>query len=271
MNRQRGLLLCEAFAVALLGSSSLAASSQATELRLAFSSRKPATRAAMTIHIRYTKPGDPSAKPPPIRRFQLDAPIGTGFGISTVPACKASDAELMLAGPRACPTGSTIGGGTIRVVTGFGPPFDPFDSPTPVFNDGNGWLEVSQDPSRTVTIAVTRLAVSGSRVSGKIGAAPGGPPDGETAVSTVDLSFPVSTGYVTTPPTCPRSARWTTAGTFGFGDGTTQVVRADTPCSRIRRQTTPRQRVRQVCRSRSGRPGRRSGGGGGGGCNTRRS
>src|SRR5690242_8570591 len=101
----------------------------------------------MTLHIHYTKPGDPNAKPSPIRKLRLDAPAGTVFHSSTVPACKASDTEVQALGPSACPSSTRIGGGPIVVITGFGPPFDPFVSPTPVFNDGNGWLEVSQTPS----------------------------------------------------------------------------------------------------------------------------
>jgi hypothetical protein len=69
-------------------------------------------------------------------------------------------------------------------------------------------------------------------VSGPIGAAPGGPPDFETAVKGVDLSFPASTGYVSTPPRCPDGGKWTATGTFGFADGTTHVVSDDTSCIR---------------------------------------
>ena len=248
---------------ALLIAGSLAANSQATVIGLRFSSKKPGTNTGMTLHIRYTKPGDPNAKPSPIRKFQLDAPAGTVFHSSEVPACEASDAEAMLLGPSACPGASRIGGGTITVITGFGKPFDPFVSPTPVFNDGTGWLEISQTPSTpAITIAVTRLTVTGSRVSGPIGASPGGPPDYQSAVSTVDLSFPASTGYITTPPTCPAAGRWVTTGTFTFADGTTQVVRGDTPCTtadrpdRIHASVRPRraragQRVRIHVRLRS--------------------
>jgi hypothetical protein len=217
------------------------ASSSASELRFDFSSQAPGSSTAMSLHIRYTKTGgDPNDKPSPIRSFQLDAPAGTTFRTAKVTACEASDAQVMLQGPDACPSASRLGGGTVTVVTGFGPPFDPFVSPTPVYNDGKGWLEISQTPSSpAVTIAVTRLAVSGSRVSGPIGSSPGGPPDGQSAVSAVDLSFPASTGYISTPPSCPASGKWVATGTFGFADGTTQVVSGETPCTRPTRPTRP--------------------------------
>jgi Ca2+-binding RTX toxin-like protein len=216
--------------VAVLVSTSLPASSHATEIGLQFASQEPATNTAMTLHIRYTKPGDPNAKPSPIRRIQIDAPTGTVFNGAKVPSCHASDAEVMALGPSACPSDSQIADGTIVVITGGGPPFDPFNSPTPVFNDGNGWLEVSQASSTPATIAVTRLGVTGSRISGNIATAPGGPPDFESAVSTVDLSFPAASGYVTTPQICPAVGEWITTGTFTFADGRTLIVQGDTPC-----------------------------------------
>jgi hypothetical protein len=196
----------------------------------------------MELHLAYTNPADPSAKPPPIRELVIDAPAGTKFDASAPVVCEASDAELMASGPGACPPESRIGGGTIVVSTGFGAPFDPFASPTPVFNDGRGWLEVSQDPSGSSTIAITRLAVTGHRISGQIAATPGGPPDFQTAVSTVDLGFPAATGYVTTPPRCPRDGRWKTTATYRFGDGSSEVVSDETPCAG--RQTAIRARVR---------------------------
>ena len=226
---------------AFFATGSLAATGQASDVALHFSTKAPGVGTAMALHIRYTKPGDPNAKPPPIRRVQIDAPAGTIFHSSTVPACKASDAEAMLLGPAACPSASRIGGGPIVVITGFGSPFDPFVSPTPTFNDGKGWFEISQTPSNpSVTIAVTRGTITGSRITENVAPAPGGPPDGQSAVSTVDLSFPRSTGYITTPPTCPATGRWVTTGTFGFADGSTQTARGDTPCTPGRPVTTKR-------------------------------
>jgi hypothetical protein len=249
---------------ALVIAAVLPPSGHASSLVLQFSSKAPKSSTAMTLHIRYTKTGgDPNTKPSPIRRFQLDAPAGTAFHTTQVPACEASDAEVMLSGPGACPSASRIGGGTVTVITGFGQPFDPFVSPTPVFNDGKGWLEVSQTPSDpAITVAVTRLTVTGSRVSGPIGASPGGPPDGQSAVSAVDLSFAASTGYITTPPTCPASGKWVATGTFTFADGTTQVVTGDTPCTSPRPgprpSPNPRPAIHASVRPRRVRAGRRA-------------
>jgi hypothetical protein len=217
-----------------------AMTAEASELAVEFGTRKPARTTSLNLFIRYTQPDDPQAKPPAIRHLEIDFPAGTRFHSDRVAACKASDADAMARGPAACPAASRIGGGPIRVITGFGPPFDPFDSPTPTFNDGNGWLEISQDPSKSVTVAVTRATVSGSRLTEDVAAVPGGPPDWMSAVSTVDLTFPEDTGYVTTPPTC-RGGGWVTSAKFEFGDGTTQYARDTTPC-RKRRAARKRKR-----------------------------
>ena len=204
--------------------------SVASELRLDLTAKRPGVVTGMNLDIRYARPNDPGGKPPAIRRLIIDAPAGTSFDRSATPICEASDSEAMLQGPSACPPQSRLAEGEVTVITGFGPPFDPLVSPTPVFNDGRGWLEISQEPSSQATIAVTRLEVSGNRIQGDIAAAPGGPPDGESAVSSAVLRFPAATGYVTTPPACPPSGKWVAVGRFTFSDGSGEVVRSEDEC-----------------------------------------
>lgn len=217
---------------AALASVTVAVDAHASSVSLRFAARTPAKQSTMRLFLRYTRPGQPGAKPSPIRRLVIDAPAGTRFHSASFPSCGASDAEVMADGPAACPAASRIGGGPITVLTGFGKPFDPFVSPTAVFNDGRGWLEVSQTPDEPRrTIAVTRLTVNGRRISGDIAATPGGPPDGQSAVSTVDFSFGARR-YITTPPGCPKTRRWVTKAGYTFADGRTEAVRGTTPCVR---------------------------------------
>ena len=224
-----------AVAAALIALAALAADGWASSISLRFAARTPGKASTMRLVLRYTKPGKPGAKPSPIRRLVIDAPAGTAFHGARFPSCEATDEELMADGPGACPAASRIGGGPITVVTGFGKPFDPFVSPTAVFNDGRGWVEVSQTSSEPrATIAVTRLAVAGRRISGDIAATPGGPPDGQSAVSTADLAFGARR-YITTPPRCPRTRSWVTKARFTFADGRTEAVRGTTPCTRSRK------------------------------------
>ena len=214
---------------------------KASEIEMDFSAQRPGSATAMTLDIRYRRGGDgPQDKPPAIRALRIDAPVGTRFDRAATPTCEADDNTVMLEGPSACPRESRLGIGEVTVVTGFGSPADPIVSPTPVYNDGSGWLEISQDPSRSFTIAVTRLRVDANRISGSIAAAPGGPPDGESSVSRALLRFPADTGYVTTPSSCPPSGKWEVVGRFTFSDGTTEVARGVDRC--VRPPKTPRGR-----------------------------
>lgn len=221
-----------AFAAMTIATPAAAATASPSNFSLGFARRTPGEMTAMTLRITYRQPGQPNAKPPAIRHLVIDAPRGTVFHTSTVPACQASNAELMALGARGCPSDTQVGSGPVTVITGFGPPVDPFTVTTPTFNDGVGWVEASEIPTgpTSVTAAVTRLSITGNRLVESVGAVPGGPPDGRSAVRTVDLVFPVSTGYITTPPTCPASGRWVTTATFQFYDGTTQHARSSTPC-----------------------------------------
>ncbi len=38
--------------------------------------------------------------------------------------------------------------------------------------------------------------------------------------------------YMRTPPSCPKSRRWTTAARFTYVDGSTETFRSHTPCRR---------------------------------------
>src|SRR2546423_12553210 len=110
MNRRRGM---GTLGCTLLASASLAAAAHASTIAIEFGATQPDSNTAMTLRIHYTKAGDPNAKPSPIRELQIDAPTGTVFHSSTVPACTAGDAEVMARGPSACPSASRIGTGTV--------------------------------------------------------------------------------------------------------------------------------------------------------------
>jgi hypothetical protein len=68
--------------------------------------------------------------------------------------------------------------------------------------------------------------------------APGGPPDGESAVRSIDFQIPVRTAagrsLITTPPACPVAGEWKTTATFGFADGSHDSVTSASPCKRGR-------------------------------------
>jgi hypothetical protein len=186
----------------------------------------------MSLHIVYRDPSDPEAKPPPIRHIQIDAPSGIRFDTAAVPVCTATDDEIQLLGRRACPAESRVGGGTLTVIEGFGPPIDPVITDAVIFNGGTEIIETfSPHGADAPVVAIDRITISGSTLVGNPPAEPGGPPDGQTAVREIDFTFPVATAFVVTPTTCPPDGHWRTNATFVFADETTQRASSTTPCA----------------------------------------
>lgn len=207
------------------------ASAQPSDFALGVANRTPASRTALTLHIVYRDPANPKGKPSPIRHLVINLPPGASINLEAVARCTASDQEIMAMGPGACPPTSRVGSGTLTAITGFGPPLDPFLTDVTIFNSAQGWVEIVQDHQTQATLATDRIKVNGSTVTGNPPSTPGGPPDGETAVRAIDFTFPASSGYVTTPPSCPPNDLWTSTAAFTFADGSTQHVQSAAPCS----------------------------------------
>src|SRR3954467_11127780 len=148
----------------------------------------------------------------------------------------ASDDELSTRGSDACPAETELTLGTLVGTTGFGPPVDPLVGDDHVFNGPDQIIEVITFPGNSQAPAFARLKIQGSTLPAPPPMLPGGPPDGETAVRSIDFEIPVRTGaggrtFITTPPSCPAGGRWSSAGTFGFADGTSDRVVSATPCA----------------------------------------
>jgi hypothetical protein len=207
------------------------ASAQPSDFALGVANRTPASATALTLHIVYRDPANPQGKPSPIRHLAINLPAGTLIHVGSVAGCTASDEAIMAMGPGACPPASRVGSGTLTAITGFGPPIDPFLTDVSIFNTGQGWLEIVQDHQTHATLAADRIKANGSTLTGNPPSTPGGPPDGESAVRTIDFTFPASSGYVTTPPSCPSSEVWMSTAAFTFADGSIQHVQSAAPCS----------------------------------------
>src|SRR2546423_3613723 len=89
----------------------MAGTSPAGEFQLTFTSRQPSTATGMILHEVFLNPSNWAAKPSPVRRTVLQLPHGSVLDGAAIPACTASDAELMLLGPGGCPAASRIGQG----------------------------------------------------------------------------------------------------------------------------------------------------------------
>ena len=218
-------------ALCCLAAPAAAVADERADFSFRFGKRAPAKQTPATAHIVY-KPAPGQSKPSPIRRVVLDLPRRTGIR-RDLPRCTASDEQLRLQGRGACEEGSLVGSGWLTAVTGFGPPVDPVPTDLWLFNSPEGLLELVQSDGQDATLAVERGRLNRTRLVFEPPTTPGGPPDGETAVS--EIHWEIAGGrnaWLTTPPRCPRRRTWRSTGTFTFADGVTEVVRAATPCRR---------------------------------------
>jgi polyvinyl alcohol dehydrogenase (cytochrome) len=75
-------------------------------------------------------------KPSALHSETLSLPPGARFDGQAVPACHASDDQIHLLGPAACPRSSEVGSGTLQ--TAMGTPVDPETADVTIFNWGRG-------------------------------------------------------------------------------------------------------------------------------------
>jgi hypothetical protein len=228
-----------ALAIGAAGFAAAAAPASAEPGRLAdfglrLSSTAPGTPTGTTVHILLHRENDPDAKPSPLRTAVLKLPDGLRFDSTAVPICTATDDELRALGSDACPEETKLTVGEFSAILGFGPPFDPLKGDDHVFNGDNQLIEVITAPDASASPAFDRLTIDGSTLTAHPPKAPGGPPDGESSVRSLDFEIPVRAAdgksLITTPPACPASGRWTTSATFGFADGSRDTVASVTPC-----------------------------------------
>lgn len=200
-------------------------SSAAGDFSFQFSSTQPGEPTGLEFRQLYKNPNDPNAKPSPVRRFLFAAPPGSVFDGSAVPVCNATDQEFQQMGKAACPAESVVGEGFITVMTGM-PGEQPFPLDTTVFNSGDGIVELFTEQGTGIFLSIERPEFRGANAfeDTDIAPTPGGPPDFQSAAREAYIEFPVSRGadgrsFITTPPECPASKRWTARFEWTNGDG----------------------------------------------------
>jgi hypothetical protein len=77
-----------------------------------FTASTPATPTGLGWSSTYHAAGDAGAPPPPMKKMVFYPPAGFHYDTSVPGRCTASDAELSLRGPAACPADSRLGDGT---------------------------------------------------------------------------------------------------------------------------------------------------------------
>jgi len=230
------------------------------DLRL---SERPAGLTGMHLRVFYKDPSDPDGKPSPLTALKINLPAGSRFDGSAVPACHATDDELMARGRDACPRETRVGDGTLTAMTGFGPPVDPFTTDLTLFNSGDGIIELVTQKGSNTALGMDRLTFTApNELTAHPPRTPGGPPDGRTSVREIlfdadPVRAPSGRPYLRTPPDCPTDGLWSSLLRFSTEDGYSYRVKSTTTCVRGKASPRPRPRLRLSVTPRRVRAGRR--------------
>jgi hypothetical protein len=221
-----------------LAAPAIAGNGSRQDAELTFTKRKPAKPTGLRLRIDYTNPEDPQAKPPAVRRVVETLRRGARIDTGAPALCTASDLELMLLGPGACPGDSVVGTGRLTLDTGLPQPARYLTVDVTFLNNTDQliFLTAVQPLEARVVIRATQ---SERTATSEAPFLPGTLPDG-AAIDVVRADFPrlVSDrgSYITTPPRCPRRRHWTNRIGFTYADGVTQTVRSASPCKRRKRR-----------------------------------
>jgi hypothetical protein len=213
---------------AVFGPPANATAAARVEYRDAFTTRAPNTPSGRTFHDEYFDARDPNAKPPAVQHVHEQLPKGARFDTTAVPLCTASDAELMAEGASACDPKSKVGSEVYSFDTGL-------DGPNRIvtndiaFLNNTGELVILSQERQSGTRVVVRGKLTRDTLDFELPPLPGTPPDGG-ADKREDGAYPV-TGWLTTPPTCPKSRKWTWRIDYTFRDGEKVTKTSDSPCS----------------------------------------
>jgi hypothetical protein len=189
----------------------------------------------------YHAAGEPQGNPPYLRRMVFSYAPGLRFDTSVPDQCTASDAELSLRGPAACPPGAILGDGQVEGI--FWAPithafvFDHYTHHVDVINNANEQIVLVESEGWTVQRG--KFQPDGSLVFDTTTCFPA-PPSGECAddyimqlktASAVPEYTNASGSYATTPPTCPVEGYWATTISYYWTDGSTDDVVTRQACT----------------------------------------
>jgi hypothetical protein len=189
----------------------------------------------------YHAPGNPKGSPPYMRRMRSYSP-GLRYDTSVPARCAASDFQLELLGPKACPAASRVGGGTTQ--GSFMERF-PTTLTIDVFNNTAQQIFLVRTPGLN-TVARGRIYPDGSAEFASPTCYPSVQPPGCPVDNALQLGSHVSVApytrriygklrsYLTTPAKCPAVGYWKTPIRFWWADGAVDTVVTRQPCSRPR-------------------------------------
>jgi hypothetical protein len=218
---------------AALAPTASAAAAARVEYSDAFTALKPGMPTGRVFHDEFFDAQDSKAKPPPVQHVRVQLPKGGRFDTSAVPACGATDAQLMAQGAAACMPGSQVGTEVYSFDTGVDGPNRIVTNDITFLNDPGELIILSKE-RQTGTQVVVRGKLTKDTLDFELPPLPGTPPDGG-ADKREDAKFPVSVGpagkpWLRTPPTCPKSRRWTFRVDYTFRDGEKLTKTSASPC-----------------------------------------
>lgn len=210
----------------------------AGDFNFPFTSTQPGSPTGIVLYVLYKDPKDPNAKPSAVDRILFTAPEGTVFDGTAVPACKATDSELQQRSKAACPPESVVGEGFITVMAGIpGESSKGYPLDATVFNTGDALIELFTEQGTGAYTAHERLPFrsKNSFEGPNIADTPGLGSDGRSAAREVSIVFPLTRGpsgksFITTPPDCPASRRWTAYFDWRNADGNSYTNKSEMPC-----------------------------------------
>src|SRR3954471_1848850 len=224
-------IVCAAFIAAVFGPPATAAAAARVDYSDAFTSRAPGSPSGRVFHDEYFDAADPNAKPPAVQHVHEQLPKGAHFDTTAVPLCTASDAELMAEGASACDPKSQVGREVYSFDTGVDGPNRIVTNDIAFLNNTGELIILSQE-RQSGTRVVVRGKLTRATLDFDLPPLPGTPPDGG-ADKREDGTYPV-TGWLTTPPTCPKSGKWTWRIDYTFRNGEKVTKTSDSPCHQPR-------------------------------------
>jgi hypothetical protein len=218
-------------AAALMAATTAIASPQfETSFGVRYSTHDPGASTGLRTLITWTDPGAPNGVPKPIQSIVTKFPHGARFDTRALPACEASDDEVVSEGAAACPESSLLGTGHTSAAFASG---GGFETDVTLFN-APGQIIVLVTFHGTTTVATEfRDEVKGRTLTVT--------PELPAGVSLTKLSLHFGPHsrmvgaqrrtYLTTPPECPAGGDWTIRGRFTYADASTQDLESTSPCA----------------------------------------
>ena len=209
-----------------------------------FTTKRPGSPTGVSFSGVYHAAGNRSANPPYLRRMVFYPPRGLRYDTSVPARCGASDVELSLRGPDACPPGSRLGGGRVEGI--FWEPIghdfmvDHYKHDVDVMNNANEQIILVKSEGYTVVRGRVR---PDNAIDFRPTTCFPAPPVGDCLDDYVlqlksSTNLPAYTrrsngrvrSYVTTPPKCPATGKWRTTVRFWWGNGAVDDVVTKQPC-----------------------------------------